>query len=470
METKIIFGAPGCGKTTTLMDILEMELKQNSPDRIAYVSFTRKGTYEGRDRAMELFNYKENDLPYFRTLHSIAFREGNYSRADLMAPKDYKVFSDALGMKFTGYYTQDFIHNDDRYLFYDTILRENPKRAKVFAEELDTHTVALVSHNLERFKQQYSVIDFTDIVSSFINRNKPLDVDVAIIDEAQDLTTLQWEMCHLAFKNCKRVYIAGDDDQAIYEWSGADVDHFLKIRGEKTILHQSYRMRRHILQYAKNISALITNRVDKQFEPIDEGGNIFHHNTLDEIKIKDNESYYFLARNNYFLSLYKDLMIKKSKLFMYKKDTSFSTKEIVNINMYEKQRKGIKLNEQAEMSLRVYLRRNANMRAPWFESMEFTERGALTHSEKIGYYRDLIRNKVKLEEPKIMINTIHGVKGGEADNVVIMMDFTRAVRKNFEQNPDSELRTLYVGLTRAKHNLHIVYSQSKNGYDNYLEV
>ena len=71
----IIFGAPGCGKTTYLMKILEKELKEHAPDKIAFVSFTKKGTYEGRSRALEKFDYKEGDLPYFRTLHSIAFRE-----------------------------------------------------------------------------------------------------------------------------------------------------------------------------------------------------------------------------------------------------------------------------------------------------------------------------------------------------------------------------------------------------------
>jgi superfamily I DNA/RNA helicase len=67
-----------------------------------------------------------------------------------------------------------------------------------------------------------------------------------------------------------------------------------------------------------------------------------------------------------------------------------------------------------------------------------------------------------------MINTIHGVKGGEADNVVIKLDFTKSVRENFENNPDSELRCLYVACTRAKKNLHIVFSNSKNGYDSYI--
>ena len=44
-----------------------------------------------------------------------------------------------------------------------------------------------------------------------------------MVDEAQDLTPLQWDMVVKIAKNVDRVYIAGDDDQAIYEWNGADV-------------------------------------------------------------------------------------------------------------------------------------------------------------------------------------------------------------------------------------------------------
>ena len=47
-----------------------------------------------------------------------------------------------------------------------------------------------------------------------------------MVDEAQDLTPLQWDMVVKIAKGVDRVYIAGDDDQAIYEWNGADVKHF----------------------------------------------------------------------------------------------------------------------------------------------------------------------------------------------------------------------------------------------------
>ena len=76
-NVKVIYGPPGAGKTTRLMEILKEELKTNAPDKIAFVSFTKKGAYEGRDRAIAEFGYKKEDFPFFRTLHSIAFRALN---------------------------------------------------------------------------------------------------------------------------------------------------------------------------------------------------------------------------------------------------------------------------------------------------------------------------------------------------------------------------------------------------------
>ena len=70
----IVLGPPGTGKTHTLLNKVDDYLKTTNPDRIGYFAFTKKAANEAKDRAMKKFNLSDDDLPYFRTLHSLAFR------------------------------------------------------------------------------------------------------------------------------------------------------------------------------------------------------------------------------------------------------------------------------------------------------------------------------------------------------------------------------------------------------------
>ena len=73
------------------------------------------------------------------------------------------------------------------------------------------------------------------------------------------------------------------------------------------------------------------------------------------------------------------------------------------------------------------------------------------------YYIAALRRGEKLSsEPRITINTIHSVKGGECDNVVILSDISPRTYDEMEKDYDNECRVFYVGVTRAKQNLYIV--------------
>lgn len=466
-NTQMIFGAPGCGKTTYLIEVLKELLQTIPPDKVAFVSFTKKGSYEGRNRAMEVFGYKEKDFPFFRTLHSIAFRDLGVTRNDMISKKNYKEFSQAMGMNFLGYYTEDLVNNDDKYLFYCALMKNNPSAAKAMEWDVDYRKAQNVSVNYTRYKKERHILDFDDLIMEFIRRDKPLPVTVAIIDEAQDLTTLQWKFCEVAFRDCEKVYVAGDDDQAIYEWSGADVGKFLELanHSERKILDQSYRLRKNVLDFSKQVSQKITKRVDKDFRPLDEGGNVFHYNSLEELPINSEESYYFLARNNYFLRDYKDRLMSMGLVFRHKDVQVASLATMEAIRKYEWYRKNNIDGIGRDLRLAVYLRRDRKFDTPWFEAFEL-------EPDVCNYYRDIVKNKTDLTQCNIDINTIHGVKGGEADNVVLRMDVTKRVQANFDAGPDlrdSELRCLYVALTRAKKNVHIIHTRSKFGYGEIIQ-
>ena len=87
----------------------------------------------------------------------------------------------------------------------------------------------------------------------------------------------------------------------------------------------------------------------------------------------------------------------------------------------------------------------------WYESFE----GLDTLTE--NYIRNMRANGEMINKnPRIIMSTIHGAKGGEADKVLLLQDLTNAALETFSHDPDELHRLFYTGATRAKKELHIV--------------
>ena len=241
-KTKIILGPPGTGKTHNLLNLVEQELaKGTPPDRIAFVAFTKKAATEARDRAMKKFNLEEQHLPYFRTLHSFAFNQLGLTKSEVMSRDNYKEFAQTFGMDLGsvadgtdsgGVVTTDNILINEINLARMKCMDLEHHYNESNLQDMSWHSLLRAQRSLEEFKKKKEIFDFTDMIELYLDSGPIPKLEVVFVDEAQDLCKLQWRMIDKITQNARKVYISGDDDQAIYNWAGADVGHFIRLPGE----------------------------------------------------------------------------------------------------------------------------------------------------------------------------------------------------------------------------------------------
>jgi DNA helicase-2/ATP-dependent DNA helicase PcrA len=311
-ETIKIFGSPGTGKTTTLLNILEEKIAEGyQPNKIGFFSFTRRALKEARRRVIHKFNLSDDDLDYFRTIHSLCYRTLSINSGQVFKGERVKEFSELVRVEMSSVSEEDTSglsvgsKKGDLLLFCDEVARSSERDLKAVWKELECdHSFEeqdYFSKALKNFKKEKKLLDFTDMLDAFLEEEYIPRLDIVFVDEAQDLTTKQWKVIERLSENCKIRYIAGDDDQAIYKWAGADVRKFLSIKGNIQVLPVSYRLPKKIHGLANQISNRISLRQTKEWSCRDEEGTITEIQSIEDIDMSKG-NWLVLARAGYQLS------------------------------------------------------------------------------------------------------------------------------------------------------------------------
>jgi|TARA_A100001011_G_scaffold395296_1_gene489879 DNA helicase-2/ATP-dependent DNA helicase PcrA len=501
MESKTIkiFGSPGTGKTTTLLKLLEEKISEGfKPEKIGFVSFTRRAVREARSRVIKKFNLSEDDLEYFRTIHSLCYRTLNINSGQVFKGERVKEFSELARIEMSGVSEEDNSglavgsKKGDLLLFCDEVSRSSERSLKEIWKELECdHTweeQEYFSKVLINFKKSKNLLDFTDMLDVFIKEETIPQLDILFVDEAQDLTTKQWRVIEKLNQHCKFRYIAGDDDQAIYRWAGADVKKFLNIKGNVEVLPISYRLPKTIHKLACDISHKISLRQVKKWTSREDQGSITDISSIEDVDMSDGE-WLILARSGY--QLFKaESYCKRMGWFYEKGHHEFKTNKFViairswiKLNRGEtisfdelkklyqciRSKTGIKrgfkklegVDQNVEFSLQN-LRDDVGLIAEgdWQEVIFGLDPEDILMFESLIKSGDIFKNKAR-----IRLSTIHGIKGGESDNVVVISDISYKTWKKFNIEPDDEHRVFYVAVTRAKKNLFLLQPETKYSYE-----
>jgi DNA helicase-2/ATP-dependent DNA helicase PcrA len=474
------------------LNICDQELESGTDSTlIGYFAFTRKAANEARDRAVLKFPQLNPDLhfPWFRTLHSLAYSCLGVQNKDMMTPKDFAEFAKSVGLEVASSTDgEEFVVRTDNLILNEINL------ARIRGLDLHTHynqsNIEIEWYHFEyierayrRFKAAKMLMDFTDLLERILLEPERLpSLELLIIDEAQDLSLLQWKLVKELMERSERVHIAGDDDQCVFSWAGAHVDSFLTCDGEIKVLDQSYRVPKKVHMLADQIVNRIQKRQPKTWAPREEEGEISYYYDYQHVDISKGK-WLIMASTNYMLNNMHDWIKSQGLLFERHGHRSISDSILTAVIGWERLRKGQTVNFTVLKNIYKYLGTEFVKRGHKglkdvdpemvYDMETLKERhGLLTDGiwhevlTKIGedkreYLVAVLRRGAKLgSKPLIELSTIHGAKGGEADNVLLLTDLSPKFAKDYARNADDINRLLYVGVTRTKQALHIVMPKS----------
>lgn len=506
MEQKtLLLGPPGCGKTYRMIKEVELELARGTrPDEIAIVSFTRKSVEVAMSRACERFNLQPKDFPFFKTLHALGLRMLGIQPSQIMSQTDWRDFGRSLGLDIYG--VDDRSAKDgliipqsvggDKYV---AILERATMRCIPLAQEfsevndwkMSWPMLLKVEQELAMYKSTYNKFSFVDMINEVVVQQiQGPRLKLLVVDEAQDLTPLQWKMVELLAARAERVIFAGDDDQAIHRWAGVNVRLFMESSKNTEVLSQSYRLPAPVYDVATSLSARIRNRLPKEFLPATHQGSVSRVLGPRNLDLREGK-WMVLSRTNAYVQDWAKRLRQDGYMFQVYGRNSVDPKLADAIKNWRTLQKGQFLPPLAIKALyemlpkqgdAAALKRGASKLLDALDATGMYDFDELAKSAGMIANRDMDAFQVlnlgdadaeyirSLErrgediagEPRIKLGTAHASKGGEEDNVAFDLSSTKAcVNSKF---PDDEHRLAYVATSRAKHNLFLVHTDKEFRY------
>lgn len=476
---KVLLAAPGTGKTTKISSLIK---GKENPQSILILSFT---------------NATINDL--LRDLGSAGITDQNCMTLHKFAVK--------------------YNHDKFRYVLnkleIDKLEYIAAGTAKSFNELCDFLSVTTFDQMIERF------VSYAKHNKAYL-QEKLSQFDTLIVDEYQDFNPAEQALIDLLIEQIGDVYILGDDDQCIYDFKDASTDRIIELHGAHESLeheHICYRCPDKVVHHATTLIKLNTKRVDKPWNKFGKAGELFSNqfSTTEDVanyvctevqKIiaeTPNEAVLilspvqFAARDvaeklnelgitykNYFVPAIPEALIVKS----WKLKALFGKHQYLNLlllaykllssrkKLYELVKKHIEAGQDfAELHKLVESRLPEEMKKGYasieeaLADPELSELADLYSNAKGDNEEEKLQalfvQTEEADDQKIKLMTIHKSKGLGAEHV-FMIGLTEGIIPNKKRGTDSiesQRRLFYVGMTRAKKNLHLLSSVKIKGSD-----
>ncbi len=306
----MVLAGPGSGKTTVITNRIVQLIQKHrvKPEEILVITFSKAASKEMKERFYAL--WEGNHVPVtFGTFHGIYY--GILKWAYNLTSEN--IFSDEQKYQLLQSVVEKLdIDIDDEKDFLQGIAGEisNVKNNRIPLTEYqssncDEETFGHVFKTYEAERKRRRKIDFDDmlVLTLELFQKRP-DIlkkwqskfKYILIDEFQDINTVQYDVIRMLAAPENNLFIVGDDDQSIYRFRGARPEIMLNFpqdypNAKQIILDVNYRSTKAIVSGAARVIHNNTNRFSKHIITTNEQGDNVH---VQEVRHPIEESKYVI--------------------------------------------------------------------------------------------------------------------------------------------------------------------------------
>ncbi len=281
----LVIAGAGSGKTRVLTHRAAwlIDVEGISPQSLMAVTFTNKAAAEMRGRIESLLQMPVNHL-WVGTFHGLAHRLLRRHWQDAGLPQNFQIIDSDDQLRIIKRLLKNLKLDDDRWVprkiqYFINAQKDEGLRPQHLDDEGDVNRRQFISlyHDYQEICDRGGLVDFAELLlrAHELWRDNPQLLQHyqtrfrhLLVDEFQDTNAIQYAWLRLLAGKEGIPFVVGDDDQSIYRWRGARVEHINQFQKDFPTasvvkLEQNYRSTATILHAANAVIANNGSRMGK---------------------------------------------------------------------------------------------------------------------------------------------------------------------------------------------------------------
>ena len=284
-EPMLVIAGAGSGKTRVLVHRAAwlIDVEGISPQSLLAVTFTNKAAAEMRGRIEALLGMPVNHL-WIGTFHGLAHRLLRRHWREARLPQNFQIIDSDDQLRLIKRLLKSLEIDDSRWVpreiqYFINAQKDEGLRHQHLDDDGDPNRRQMISlyAAYAELCERGGLVDFAELLlrAHELWRDSPKLLahyrrrfSHLLVDEFQDTNAIQYAWLRLLAGDTGVPFVVGDDDQSIYRWRGARVEHILRFQKDfptaKIVkLEQNYRSTATILGAANALIANNNSRMGK---------------------------------------------------------------------------------------------------------------------------------------------------------------------------------------------------------------